>query len=210
MEQFKPLVKPIFEPFWATKFTYDELKFLCDELDELQNNQFRGAKKMNDYLVGSIEHEFRLSPDTHNKLEELLNPLLHQQVTHTKFETEFTVLNSQLPVILQDTWVNFQKKNEYNPVHAHSGVFSFVLWLKIPYNREAESKHPGSKGTNGNFVFYLTDQAGKIQDYPIQLDKSYEGVCVMFPAETRHCVYPFYTSDEYRISVSGNYVLKAS
>lgn len=210
MEQFKPLVKPIFEPFWATKFTYDELKFLCDELDELQNNQFRGAKKMNDYLVGSIEHEFRLSPDTQNKLEELLNPLLYQQVTHTKFETEFTVLDSQLPVILQDTWVNFQKKYEYNPVHAHSGVFSFVLWLNIPYDRAEESKHPGSKGTNGNFIFYLTDQAGKIQDYPIQLDKSYEGVCVMFPADTRHCVYPFYTSDEYRISVSGNYVLKAS
>ena len=40
--------------------------------------------------------------------------------------------------------------------------------------------------------------------YNYSLDPSMEGYMVMFPSETQHCVYPFYTSDEERISISGN------
>ena len=36
------------------------------------------------------------------------------------------------------------------------------------------------------------------------IDKSWEGVMILFPADTAHQVYPFYTSDDYRISISGN------
>jgi len=210
MEQFKPIFTFPQDPVWATKFKYTELKFLYDELDALENNNFTGHDKMNEHLIGAIEHEYRLSPSTIRKLEELLHPLLHQAVTKTQFNSEFCALDGNVPVVLYDSWVNIQKKYEYNPVHYHTGVFSFVLWLKIPYNREAEDTHPGSKGNNGNFCMLYTDQWGKIQDNQVVLDKSYEGVCVMFPADARHCVYPFYTSDEYRISVSGNYVLKTS
>ncbi len=32
----------------------------------------------------------------------------------------------------------------------------------------------------------------------------------IYPAKQLHCVYPFYTSDEYRISVSGNFYFKES
>ena len=36
------------------------------------------------------------------------------------------------------------------------------------------------------------------------VDKSFEGQMLMFPAPLQHIVYPFYTSDESRITVSGN------
>jgi len=205
---FKPIVSWDDDALWSTKFTRQELQFLYDELDSMQHNDFKDHDKMNGYLVGAIQHEYRLSIDTQNKLETLLQPLLRQQVTATHFDSCFSALNDNVPVVMNDTWVNFQKKYEYNPVHHHTGIFSFVLWLKIPYTRESENNHPGARTDNGNFVIFLSDQWGKIQDYPVHLDDSYEGVCVMFPAETRHCVYPFYTSDEYRISVSGNYVLQ--
>ena len=29
-------------------------------------------------------------------------------------------------------WVNFQKQNDFNPMHGHTGLYSFVVWLKIP------------------------------------------------------------------------------
>ena len=35
-----------------------------------------------------------------------------------------------------------------------------------------------------------------------------ERVMLVFPAALQHAVYPFYTSDDYRISVSGNVRLK--
>lgn len=207
---FKSLIPLENDPLWYIKFTKDELQFLYDELDALQHNGFKGNDKMSWQLIGAIEHEYRLSIDTQNSLETLLQPLLRQQVTQTTFSNEFSALNDDVPIVMNDTWVNFQKKYEYNPVHHHMGVFSFVLWLKIPYTRESENNHPGAKGMNGNFCMFFTDQQGKIQTNEIQLDDSYEGICLMFPSETRHCVYPFYTSDEYRISVSGNYVCKAT
>ena len=39
---------------------------------------------------------------------------------------------------------------------------------------------------------------------PIEVDKSYEGVCCFFPSKLKHMVYPFYTSERKRVSISGN------
>ena len=43
-----------------------------------------------------------------------------------------------------------------------------------------------------------------VESYPIVVDRSYEGVMLIFPAWLQHMVTPFYTSDDYRISISGN------
>ena len=29
-------------------------------------------------------------------------------------------------------WVNYQKQHEFNPLHFHSGLYSFVIFMKIP------------------------------------------------------------------------------
>ena len=41
----------------------------------------------------------------------------------------------------------------------------------------------------------------------IEADHHWEQVIILFPSITQHCVYPFYTSDDYRITVSGNLYL---
>ena len=41
------------------------------------------------------------------------------------------------------------------------------------------------------------------------LDSQYENTICVFPSILNHAVFPFYTSDEYRISVSGNIYLKS-
>ena len=110
---------------------------------------------------------------------------------------------------LDSLWVNFQKKHEYNPYHQHSGQVSFVLWMKIPYKQEDEqetevAKQINSRCLNGAFEITYMNLVGVLANYAYFLDPSMEGFMVMFPSETRHCVYPFYTSDEERISISGN------
>ena len=47
------------------------------------------------------------------------------------------ILKEPQKLVLGNLWVNFQKKNEFNPVHYHSGVFSFILFSGIirKYNR---------------------------------------------------------------------------
>lgn len=60
--------------------------------------------------------------------------------------------------------------------------------------------------SNSLFEFVCTDFMGKISQNKISVDKSYEGCIIMFPSSLFHTVYPFYTSDDYRISIAGNLV----
>jgi hypothetical protein len=109
-------------------------------------------------------------------------------------------------------WVNFQKKYEYNPLHNHNGMFSFVIWIKIPYNLEKEKENDIAKnsiydGSIGNFSFiYKTETSIQMEFIP--MEKKMEGYCTIFPAHLHHMVYPFYTSDEERVSISGNIFFK--
>ena len=38
----------------------------------------------------------------------------------------------------------------------------------------------------------------------LDVDKSKEGYFVIFPSNLNHQVFPFYSSDDYRITVAGN------
>jgi hypothetical protein len=42
----------------------------------------------------------------------------------------------------------------------------------------------------------------------LPVDKTWENVIVLFPAGLTHSVSPFYSSDDYRISVAGNIKFK--
>ena len=110
-------------------------------------------------------------------------------------------------------WGNYQKKNEFNPPHNHTGIYSFVLFLKIPYDLEEEKEYftttnspfKDRKGVNSCFCFrYHIPFSGKIVDFPIRISKDDEGTGFFFPSCAVHSVFPFYTTDEYRITISGN------
>jgi len=40
----------------------------------------------------------------------------------------------------------------------------------------------------------------------LPVDKSWNGVILMFPSTTKHAVYPYYTTDKERITISGNII----
>ena len=126
--------------------------------------------------------------------------------------SKYTVTTKEEELCLVDPWVNFQEKYEYNPVHNHTGLLSFVLWLKIPYNRKDEDSVPfvpeHTASSNGNFELLYQDTLGAIKTVKLPMDSTFEYSMVLFPAQMCHCVYPFYTSDEYRISVAGNFFYK--
>ena len=114
--------------------------------------------------------------------------------------------------ILSNMWVNYQKKHEFNPIHTHTGVFSFVIFNKIPYNLEDEFKVFPIVNNNVHktscLEFVINSSYSQMNTYTLSVDKSFVGKIVMFPAMLPHLVYPFYTSDDYRITVSGNISLK--
>jgi hypothetical protein len=195
--------------FIEAKLTEEQLAPIKFEINNIQSN-FKNPNNIehNNFLAGNIEGEFKLI-DSKNHLQNILLPLVKQFDDDFNYFKEFSHLTLDKPIILDTAWVNFQKKTEFNPWHAHHGILSFVIWINVPYDYDDELKYtPGSRSnapSAGTFVFSYTSSVGKIETLSIAVDKSIEGSLVLFPAKLLHTVYPFYTSDNYRISVSGNF-----
>ena len=104
-------------------------------------------------------------------------------------------------------WLNSGSNTSYSPVHIHSGIFSFIVYVSIPYTFEEECKlNKGiedDKNLNGctEFIdnFFYTN-------IKVAVDKSAEGSCFLFPAWVPHVVYPFKSKGR-RVTISGNLYL---
>ena len=195
-------------------FQEEELSFLREEVKDIKAD-FIGheTSAFNKKLAGNIEYEYFL-PKSLSQLEQLLFPYVDKFNKGFNYMKSISHMTHDVPVVLNEAWVNFQKKTEFNPVHSHSGVVSFVIYLDVPYYIEDEKMVISSVNSKnnipGHFSFFYTNTMGGISTEVIPVDKKYRNVLLMFPATMMHCVYPFYTSDEYRISVSGNFSLNTN
>jgi hypothetical protein len=134
-----------------------------------------------------------------------------QQLTNNSIpigKQQLDILTTSASYCLESMWVNFQKEGEFNPLHNHTGVWTFVIWIKIPTDYKEQhaiqiNANTG-KGRASNFEFHYTQMLGDIVEYSYYLDKTSEGNMLFFPAKMMHCVYPFYNSEEERISLAGN------
>ena len=114
--------------------------------------------------------------------------------------------HSQSPVFkMSRPWINYQKKHEFIPNHIHDGTYSYTIWIDIPYDSHEELKD--GDGYASCFHFHYTDILGESREHLIRLSKRDNGRMLFFPSQLRHQVYPFYTSDKYRVSISGNVLL---
>ena len=215
------LISPDSTGIIRTKLNKEQLKPIWDNVKEIEKDfDAHSNQSANDDLVGHIQKEFWLKEETSRYLDSFILPLIqkhtetydyvHKQPTFRKEFGGMALDNTQLPVIGSQFWVNFMAKHEFNPVHFHDGLFSFVLWLKAPYDLIDEHNHPIVRNATGikkpgAFYYIRSDMATGIDSDIIQVDRSNEGGLILFPSKLNHGVYPFYTSDEYRISISGNY-----
>jgi hypothetical protein len=187
-------------------------KFYNQLLENINSFDFTN-QEFNYSLAGQIEKEVKFDPSQipngmkkhiYEGCEYYVRNFGHNIFSENPEKSKkykFDVLNS---------WINFQKKTEYNPIHHHtSGDLVFVLWIQIPYELEEERKWPSSvKSNNGCascFQFAgISNLFADSNNSLIEVDKSYEGKMIIFHSRLEHTVYPFFTSDEYRISMSGN------
>ena len=179
------------------------------EIDNMLKANFKSVRPANKYLAGVIEHEYQMKkvvpildeffekviPEYWKIIGEPINAKLKYKIRKNTYNQDF------------DIWVNLQKKYEFNPPHDHSGELSFVYYINIPYDLEQERLQPHARGnaaTVPEFVFLFSTPNSTIRTNSIAVDKNYQGTMIIFPSWLQHTVTPFYTSDEYRISVAGN------
>ena len=193
--------------FLKVSLNVEQMKPILQEILEIKEGLLP-ARVANKRLAGNIKKEFELTK-SHNHIELLLQQYVQQYEDNFKyFSSVITAIPEGRPLYLESLWVNFQEKYEFNPIHNHTGVFSFVIWVKIPYNLKNETAlSPGvdaSQPLAGQFSFHYINALGSLCNFHIPADETMENTLLLFPSKLHHSVYPFYSSDDFRISVSGN------
>lgn len=194
------------------KIPQNILNEIKDVVDEIQQD-FSKAQPYNHSLEGHIDNEYvtYLPLKTKKYIEYathqycINNPLHFEEIENLFCEGGGGFIYNG------HCWVNFQKKHEYNPIHLHHGIFSYVIWYQIPFYKENEIKYGAGKNdkTNKNGEFEFVYPIGEtVNTHMMGVDKNMEGYIAIFPSKLQHIVYPFYTSDDYRITISGNIYLK--
>lgn len=181
----------------------DELLHILNQEKTKIQSDFSKGIRANNVLAGHIEKEYKLD-DSLKSLEDfaIIAAKKYLEIYDEKF------LEIKTKFRLDNAWINFQQKGEFNPLHNHAGMLSFVIWLDIPYKIEDEFNFELSKDSNGPcsgcFNFVYTEVTGQIKNHTLKVDNQYNGKMIIFVSKMMHTVYPFYTSDNYRISVAGN------
>ena len=179
----------------------DEIYYpVMDEIREILDND-SGIYRMNRTLAGQIAKEYQL-----DKSQKIINSYLEEM--GRSYQQEWDYYPGQ-DLKVDSLWVNMQKKHEYNPIHNHDGVLSFVGWMEVPYKLEDElnqehSANSRTKDYSSSFQFIYSSVLGNIVNEIFHVENGWEGRIVMFPAKLLHVVYPFFTSEGYRISIAGN------
>ena len=165
-----------------------------------------------DRLAGNISTSLAITDDEDGYFfNQVLFPQveMYREMNHGRDPVPVPI-NSEIELYIHDLWVNYQYKHEFNPYHFHGGMYSFVIWMKIPTDWKEQNKLPFLDGINednkkvSNFEFEYLDMLGNVKHYGYRLDPSMEGRMIFFPARLQHTVYPFYNCDDARISIAGN------
>ena len=158
------------------------------EVDKILIN--KNILKKSDYsnkLVGQVKQEIKLSS---NFVKKNLLKFIGDSVK--KYINKSSKRNVK-KIILKNMWVVRQFKNEYNPIHFHSGNISGVGYLKIPKNITKSHKRlktngtidfiHGSKSFLNNSLFNHNPRIGDL---------------ILFPNYLMHTAYPFKREGERR------------
>ena len=201
------IIRPDNYGWIATKLSSESMDFLWKCIDN-KKEDYRSK------LAGNISESYEIEDKNRWFSRNVLGTLVQgYEETFGNMAKSIPTTKSH-PFSLHGFWVNYQKKHEFNPLHNHSGVYSFVIWMKIPFDYEDQINLPNCKGSNhplnSGFVFEYLDILGNMKYHTYGLSKSDEGGMLFFPSELHHQVYPFYNCDKTRISISGNIFLDTS
>ena len=176
---------------------------IIEKLNEYIDNTIKNkskAEKLNygEKLVGDVTQEFLLEIEfvkSSGWLDFLGNcSKIYTELNEGKKITKFNLL---------DTWVVRQFKNEYNPIHWHSGHISGAGFLKLPKSFGDFKQKKQNKKYCGGHLELIHGSRMFLSSSKFEIAPRV-GEFYFFPNYLMHTVYPFKDTDEERRSISFN------
>lgn len=121
-------------------------------------------------------------------------------------------------MVLDSIWSNIQEAREFNPVHQHTGNFSFVIYTRNDLedlsveemqDNEYDNKivdYDNQKPLAGMIELFYGE--GNWMNWTSFTHVPKRGDILIFPSWLRHTVYAHYEAGKIRISVAGNVSFK--
>ena len=192
---------------FKTKLDQNIISRLWSYVDEATENH-------NIYLAGNISESLKLVDKDNYFFDTVLSEIVEKYSSGEDIWYRRVTDKPHHELYLDSMWVNYQNQTEFNPCHDHSGLFSFVIWMKIPTDyRDQHDTVPFAKHcinyTVSNVEFHYSDILGSHRSIQIQMSPKLEGWMFLFPSQLKHQVYPFYNCEDPRISISGNISFKS-
>ena len=191
-----------------------EVELGKDEMDHLWKCIKNPIGDHKDRLIGKVSKSLSIPDNGGWFLKNTLSHLVEGYVKEFGDISRRVPVSNRHPYYLNGFWVNYQNQYEYNPLHQHTGIFSFVIWMKVPYTYEDQMKLPWVRSNRasdvGSFRFEYSNMLGEMSGHTYNMSSEMEGKMLFFPSQLNHCVYPFYRCRKQRISISGNISLNTS
>ena len=162
----------------------------------------------------------RIKKQTH--LDEVISDTTRNVIlNHCKNFFEQTSGGQELPMsamTLDSIWSNIQEAREYNPIHQHTGNFSFVIYTRNDLedlsveeiqDNEYDNKvvdYDNQRPLAGMIELFYGE--GNWMNWTSFQHIPKRGDILIFPSWLRHTVYAHYETGKIRISVAGNVSLQ--
>ena len=150
--------------------------------------------KKNDYsskLASQIKNEIKLP---NSFIEKNLSKELIKNIKNYLKASEIEKIK-EIKII--NLWVVKQLKNEYNPIHYHSGQLSGVGYLKIPKNMNQNKTVKNKKIKTNGTIDFINGQRNFLSKSIYNLNPKV-GDFLLFPNYLMHTAYPFNIDAERR------------
>ena len=182
------VISPFGPKIGKFKLSNQVIKRINAEVDRIVKKKSL-YKKLNysKKLVGQVKQEIRLSNTFVNKY---LFKFIKMNVK--KYIKKSTNKNLK-KINLKSFWIVRQYKNEYNPVHFHSGNISGVGYLKIPKNITKGTKRLKTNGTIDFIHGSKSFLSNSLYNHNPKV-----GDMIIFPNYLMHTAYPFKREGERR------------
>ena len=199
------VVKPFGPLIMLAQLPEGFIKKLNEVVDVIKDKKDMGAR-----LAGVIETESEIP---HSMLEEKKCMDIFHALSRSYIEQAYLNANQKdiwdamdVKPQMQSIWSVSQYENEYNPQHTHSHCqISAVLYLKIPSMKPRNIPNkPKEKDGQIEFTYGQTDNVFTTGSF---VARPKPGMCLLFPNNLYHQVYPFQGSGERR-SIAFNMTYK--